>query len=56
MRKKMSKRLKTLRKLPTQLEVIKTLRRQMPPRGKVILTKKDKPFRKQKHKKQLDFE
>lgn len=44
------------KKKHTQLDLIQSVRRVMPPKGKTILSKKDKLERKRKHKGQIDTE
>lgn len=49
MRKKKPKKIK-------QLDVIKSVRRELPPSGQTFQVKKNKPFRKRKHKGKIDSE
>jgi hypothetical protein len=39
-----------------QIDLIKAVRRELPPSGQTFQTKKDKPFRKRKHKGKIDSE
>lgn len=41
-------------KKKTQLELIRSVRKEMPPTEKTIRSKKDTPFRKRKHKGKID--
>jgi len=38
----------------TQKDIIKSIRRELPPTGKTFEVKKDKPYRKRKHKGKID--
>jgi hypothetical protein len=40
----------------SQLDIIKSVRREMPPSGQTFQVKKNKPFRKRKHKGKIDTE
>lgn len=42
------------KKKQTQLDLIKSVRREMPPNGQTFQVKKKKPFRKRKHKGKID--
>ena len=44
------------KKPKTQAEIIKSIRRELPPKGQTFQVKKDKPFRKRKHKGKIDSE
>ncbi len=43
-------------KKKTQLDLIKSVRRELPPKGKTFRVKKNEPFRKQKYKAKIDSE
>jgi hypothetical protein len=42
-------------KKSTQLDIIKSVRRELPPKGKTFRIKKNEPFRKQKYKGKIDI-
>jgi hypothetical protein len=44
------------KKKVTQLDMIKSVRRELPPSGKTFQVKKDKPYRKRKYKGKIDTE
>ena len=48
--------MKRKKKKHTQLDLVKSVRRELPPAGKPFQVKKDKPFRKRKHKKPIETE
>lgn len=48
--------MKKKKKVKTQLDVIKSVRRTLPPSGQTFQTKKDKLHRKRKHKGKIDTE
>lgn len=39
-----------------QLDIIKSVRRELPPKGQTFQVKKNQPFRKRKHKGKIDSE
>lgn len=42
-------------KLPSQLDIIKSVRQELPPKGQTFRVKKNEPYRKQKHKGKIDI-